>query len=544
MPPKRRKITDRLRLEKFLITGIVEPLTARTTTKTLAPYQQKVVNYMNNHTRLMVVHGTGSGKSFTSANIVNNYLNANASRIALVLAPGSVLPQLKDDILEVTGGNKRVFFMSYELMGMILNPTTHPDYVRLLSRYLNRTLVVCDEIHTVNDNDKKTMFKPLFDTLSQAHKMVIMSATPIKNKKKDLVPYMKLLRIAIPSNEDDYPQAFRGKVSVYTPPQRNVPYAAGQRHFPNLNVSNRNVVVKMTNANKNKILSKPINTYAKLRAVERNVFGNRNPKFETFLQIYTSRPGRTIVYFEEKKSVEEFVDYVKQVLPTAKVQKLIGGMSEGKKKSAVKNESVDIYAITSAGKVGLDFKGIRSIIFMEYPWTASDYWQIVGRGVRTASHNDPKYTNKSVKVYNLMYRSNPGNRRKFKNEIQLNKIQKKENLGKNVKAIFESVNINRNVRPSSVSPRRTRNTNTVARKINNNSYNIGGGHVYSTKNGKTTIVRGGVPYTPQNWSRRMNTPRVPRPPIPPRVPVTRSAVRVPANSLSRINVVTRRLGVS
>ena len=417
-------------------------------------------------------------------------------------------------------------------------------YVKLLSKYLSRTLVVCDEIHTVNDNEKKTMFKPLFQTLSLAHKMVIMSATPIKNTKKDLIPYMKLLRIKVPSREEDYENAFRGKVSVYDPPPRQGPYVSGQRHFPNLNVSNKNLVVKMTNANRNKILSQPINSYAKMRAVERNVFGNRNPKFEAFHGIYSHRPGRTIVYFEEKRSVDDFVDFVKLTMPNVNIQKLVGGMSETIKKRLVKNEGVDVYAITSAGKVGLDFKGIRTIIFMEYPWTASDYWQIVGRGVRTGSHNNPVYTNKSVKVYNLMYRAPVGKSTKFKNEVQLNRIHLKQNLGNQVKSKLSQVNIGK-IKLANNTPVRNRNNVPVARKINNTTYNIGDGRVYSIRKGKTSVMKGSVPYTPQNWTKRTGIPIVRRRPVVvASIKSKRNPISIKPESVTRINVLTRKLGVS
>lgn len=552
MPPRRRVLTDRLRLEKFLITGIVEPIPFnKRTTKVLSSYQSDVVNYMNTHTRLMIVHGTGSGKSFTGANIVNNYLNSSANKIALVIAPGSVLSQLKDDILEVTGGMKPVFFMSYELMGEILNPVTHPVYVRLLRKFLNNMLVVCDEIHSVNDNQKKKMFKPLFQTLADAHKMVIMTATPVKNKKKDLVMYMKLLKIPVPSNESNYEKAFKGKVSVYDPPQRQGPYVPGQRHFPNLNQSQRNVVVKITNQNKNRILRQPITSYSNMRAIERNVFGNRNPKFETFREIYLRNPGRTIVYFEEKKSADDFVKYVEQALPDLDIRKLIGGMSSTVKKNYVRNENVDIYAVTSAAKVGLDFKGISNIVFMEYPWTSADYWQIVGRGVRSGSHNSNKYRNKTVKVFNLMYRSQSNNRRKFKNEIQLNRIGFKQKLANNVKAGLKSYNnvtgvaAPRSSAPTAASTRPRRTLRSAPAAAGTNRFNIGNGRVYNISGSRPVVMHRGVAYTPQNWTRRVGAPRVQR--TQPTIRVPRSRRGPPSlkpESFSRIRNLTRSLGAS
>jgi superfamily II DNA or RNA helicase len=132
----------------------------------------------------MVVHGTGSGKSFTCANIVNDYLNSGGGgdKIALVIAPGGiVMNQLKDNVLEVTGPNKRTFFASYELIGDMFNPQKARTLIQLVHKYLDRMLVVCDEIHVVNDKNKGKMYTPILNLFAKAHKVVIMTATPIKN---------------------------------------------------------------------------------------------------------------------------------------------------------------------------------------------------------------------------------------------------------------------------------------------------------------------------------------------------------------------------
>lgn len=539
--------TDSQRLEKFLITGIVDPVRTRSPiqhdTRPLNQYQQIPVDYMRRHTRLMVVHGTGSGKSKTAGHIVDDYLVGN--KIALVIAPGSVMSQLRKNILAVTGLNKRVFFLSYELMGMMFSQRK-PQFRRLIQPWLSRMLVICDEIHTANDKENKMMFRPLFTIFSNAHKMVTMTATPIKNKLKDLVVYMKLLRITVPNSETDYARSFSGKVSVFYKPPRIGPYTVGRGNFPNLNTTNQNVVVRLQPVNRNRILSSRIRTYSQLRTIERQIFtGRNNPKFQKFEEIYNQRPLRSIVYFEEQNSVNDFMNYVHQRMPGVPIAKITGKESKAVRSRAINNMNIQIYAMTSAGKVGLDFKGINNVIFMEYPWTSSDYMQIVGRAVRTGSHN--AVPNKTVKVYNLMYRAPPRSSAKFKNEIELGKIKQKQNIGDQVKADLISVSIEQPTvrRLNTPSPRRVR-TPPEAVRLTPTTFSINPRTVYSTAAPRSVIIRG-VRYSPSNWTRRKGVrPHRPQPqPKPPRPPIVPRNVHIRNQNLRTIiNNNTRRMGVS
>ena len=542
-------MSNRLRLQKFLITGHVDPILKYPprTTKTPKAHQMVPINYMRNHRRLMVVHGTGSGKSFTCANIVNDYLNSGGGgdKIALVIAPGGiVMNQLKDNVLEVTGPNKRTFFASYELIGDMFNPQKARTLIQLVHKYLDRMLVVCDEIHVVNDKNKGKMYTPILNLFAKAHKVVIMTATPIKNTINDLRPYAKILNpgrtITNVSTND-----FNCKVSVYNPPARAGPYVPGRGNFPNLDMSEKNVNVQLSNANERNMLSKKVKTYSELRRLERNLFANRNPKFQAFASIYDKYPGRTIAYFEEQESVKDFVHFTKIAFPNAKVETIIGGISGVAKKRLVDNRSIDIYAVTSAAKVGADFKGIRNIVFFEYPWTAADYWQIVGRGVRTGSHNNATFTNKSVHVFNLMYRSKTGSTARFKNEIQLNKIQVKKNLGNQVMTDL----IGKSIERCSATTRRSpsparRRLNAPLRETVPGTYQINRGRLYKTVPKSVVVAGGGRMYDPSNWTRLLGVRAPAAATVTPRrrtITRTPRAVTPKPNAARRINAETLRI---
>jgi hypothetical protein len=253
------------------------------------------------------------------------------------------------------------------------------------------------------------------------------------------------------------------------------------------------------------------------------------------------------VYFEEKESVRDFVDFAKHTFPNAKVQTIVGGISGAAKKRLVDNRSIDIYAVTSAAKVGADFKGIRNIVFFEYPWTAADYWQIVGRGVRTGSHNNAIYTNKSVHVFNLMYRAPVGSQARFKNEIQLNKIQVKKNLGNQIMTDLIGKSIEKCGSSStrrSPSPQRRR-LNAPSREIAPGTYAVNRQTAYRTLP-RSAIVSRGRTFDPSNWTRLLGVRAAPpaaATPATPRRPVTRTprVVTPKPNAAKRMNTETSRI---
>jgi superfamily II DNA/RNA helicase len=304
-------------------------------------------------------------------------------------------------------------------------------------------------------------------------------------------------------------------------------------------------------ANRNTILRSKVHTYGQLRNIERQVFKNKiNPKFEAFYEIYRRRPGRTIVYFEEKKSVSDFVEFIRESMPpSVRVSTITSETTPAQKTRNMNNRNINIYAMTSAGKVGLDFKGIINVVFMEYPWTASNYAQIVGRAVRTGSHD--LFNRKDVKVYNLMYRAPAGHAARFKNELQLNRIQQKKNIGNLVKANLSQVSIETAgvTRPNTPSPARAA-TPRVAARLNKHTYAVSprGNTLYSTA-APRSIVRAGVKYSPSNWSKLSGVPRqllVP-PPQPPKTKRPRTARVATARNVAtrrRINAVTRAVGPS
>ena len=395
--------------------------------KPLKDYQERVVKTVERKRRFMVYHDTGTGKSLTAAHIANDYLK-NPNHIVLCITPAATLPGFAVEVLKVTG-NKKVFFLSYETVRDLFSKDKSPDIVRLFEKYLPNTMIICDEAHLI----KITETKPVFETLSKAHKMILMTATPVKNKLSDLIPYMKLLNPGIEVNINNYPSFFKGKISV-------VGKSTTNKNFPS-KLGPFNIPIRLNTNVSNNIRSKTMSSVSKAYALEQTVFNNHgiiNPKFKIFKKIFDSnRQRRSVVYFEQLSTLAAFEKFVEQQYPTLKLAVIKGDIRN--RNTLVKDLSFNIYAITSAGATGLDYKGINMIFFMEYPWTHSNYEQIVGRGIRRGSHLN--VNRKNVKIFNLFFQSPTNAKVKFIDEHRLARVQHKESISDQVKSELQKVSI-------------------------------------------------------------------------------------------------------
>ena len=115
-----------------------------------------------------------------------------------------------------------------------------------------------------------------------------------------------------------------------------------------------------------------------------------------------------------------------------------------------------VYLLTSAAKEGLDFKGVRTMIFMDYPWVPSDYNQIVGRARRYKSHMMLPKDERNVKVYEFAY-THPT--KKTLNVRSLNILSTKR---ARISAILDRLRLVSIEKQRCVAPKRRRvnNTNT------------------------------------------------------------------------------------
>jgi superfamily II DNA or RNA helicase len=438
---------------------------------TLKAHQQRVRSFMNTHDRLLVVHGTGSGKTLSGSFIAKDYIDENPTEhIVIFVTPLAVQGQFKRSFSTVMPGARGVYFTTYQGL------TTYLKKIYISRRetfksLMKNCMIIADEAHYITE--KTNISQVFYNVFKAADKVVLMTGTPIMNGEvTDLLPYAKILNPT--SNIDkknfkkNYTDYFKCKISIYL--DVNV------SKFPNL-LPTETIPIKFTNEQARKLNAyreakyqslawtgsfrrghKPGGGWAFNRNIySSNIFGNKNePKHEKFLNIYRSRPYKTIVFFRQYVTLEKFKSFLNKHRLKFKE---ISGKTQNKSE-LIKNDppnSKMIYLLTSSAKEGLDFKGVRSVIFMDYPWVPSNYNQIVGRARRYESHINLPTADRNVKVYELMY-THPNSSKKTLNTRSMNLVVNKKTKTNSIIASLKNVSIETQRCPNG--PRRTRSVRT------------------------------------------------------------------------------------
>ncbi len=426
---------------------------------TLKAHQQRVRNFMSTHDRLLVVHGTGSGKTLSGSFIAKDYLDENPTEnIVIFVTPAAVQDQFKRSFSTVQPGARGVYFTTYKGLTSYL----HKIYTSRRETFkglMSHCMIIADEAHYITE---KTHIAEVFhNILKAADKVVLMTGTPIMNGEiSDLFTYAKILNPTSTINAKDfkkkYTDYFKCKISIHLDVD-----PSNLTRFPRVLPTERKEI-KFTNEQAKKLNEYRLAKYQTLAwtgsfraghtagkgwAFNRNIysskiFGNQNePKHEEFLKIYRERPYKTIVFFRQYVTLNKFKSFLTK--NKLKYKELSGKTNN--KSALIKNDppnSKMIYLLTSSAKEGLDFKGVRTVIFMDYPWVPSNYNQIVGRARRYESHINLPTANQNIKVYELMY-THPNNSKKTLNSRSMNIVVNKKIKTNSIIENLKNVSIER-----------------------------------------------------------------------------------------------------
>ena len=150
----------------------------------LKPYQKLAAEYIKVHDRLLIVYGTGLGKTLTAVTMSQCFLDANPTAKVYWLSPPAILKA-----------------------GIIADELAKYEYIKNIDRYecysywnkeletkviSQNSLVICDEVHTLR-NKETNKFKRIYKFIKQAKKRILLSATPLVNKYSDIASLMELL---------------------------------------------------------------------------------------------------------------------------------------------------------------------------------------------------------------------------------------------------------------------------------------------------------------------------------------------------------------
>jgi superfamily II DNA or RNA helicase len=146
----------------------------------LMSHQIKVVDYMSSHKSLLVVHGTGCGKTLSALTVSQCYLDNFPKNKVIVVSPASLVKNFEKEIKKygsvITENYK---FYSFE------------GFVKENKIVCKDSMIIIDEAHNIRS--MKTRYSEIFKCVKNCDKLLLLTATPFVNSLLDFVPLINLL---------------------------------------------------------------------------------------------------------------------------------------------------------------------------------------------------------------------------------------------------------------------------------------------------------------------------------------------------------------
>ena len=169
----------------------------------LRPHQEKIVKYMRTHDGLLVVHGTGTGKTLTAVTISQCYLDDYPKRKVVFVGPASLLTNFRKELRKY-GVSPIDIITKYKFYSFdkFLNVTKGRSLNNIGKRTkinwplnpipLNNKLLIVDEAHNMR-NPRSSKSRALVKASFSADKRILLTATPFVNNMMDFVPLINMV---------------------------------------------------------------------------------------------------------------------------------------------------------------------------------------------------------------------------------------------------------------------------------------------------------------------------------------------------------------
>ena len=441
----------------------------------LKEFQKKAVKYIDNHSGLMLVYGTGVGKTLTAVTAGECFLDKNPNGKVVFVGPASLLTNFKQNLENYKNIKNPGAYHIYSFdKFMSLFKTHNPVDCK-------NTLMIIDEAHNYRNylqagGKLSKRFESAMDCAMAASKRLLLTATPFVNKFTDFISLINFLHgKKIVGNYAEYA---RGETEYFIPSDiskdsietlkkllkdkvdfidlgKDLNFPTVKEHFINIPmtleyqnkydklIEGQQLDWKFTNPNK---------FYnAHRRAV--NLAANNYYSLKLNKVIDKIRAGKAVIF---TNWIDFGVKPVKEILDKNNISYRVfsGKSSKNEKEQAVSlfnKDKIDALVITRAGGEGLDLKGVRNLLILDPVWHESGLLQIIGRAVRYKSHEHLPIDKRHVDVWKLVLINNgttnwkdPDNldRRYGSGDALLyNIIERKQKMNEEIIRILKSISI-------------------------------------------------------------------------------------------------------
>ena len=383
----------------------------------LRDLQIKVVQYMDEHNGLLVVHGTGCGKTLTAVTTTQCYLDKYPERGVVFVGPASLISNFQKEMKSYGIENdERYEFYSYD---------------KFMSEYkagrpisLKNKFLVVDEAHNLrNPKSKKTEI--IVKASIKSDKRLLLTATPFVNSLTDFIPLINMIygKMKVGTRK----QFYEGKVEEWLGKKIN---DENLRKFRNL-LEDKVDVEDCKNPEDfperiDHVIEVPMTLeyykrYARLVRGE-NVFdilfakpsmfynGYRRAVNKAGSEYFSSKIERALPILKKGHAIiyTNWIDF--GILPITKTLRkhnvtfktFFGDVPKQERQGIVdafNRDEFDVLILTKAGGEGIDLKGVRSVVVLDPTWNDAGLQQVIGRAIRYKSHAHLPPNQRNVNVY-------------------------------------------------------------------------------------------------------------------------------------------------
>ena len=382
----------------------------------LKKHQLKAVKFLNEERQngLILVHPTGYGKTLTAVVYSQCFLDKYPRNKVIFVGPSGLLNNFRKEMSVYGVLNKEKYELySYQKFHQLFNQ----DLINC-----RNNLLIVDEVHNLRNlalrNESKGISaKAVYKCAIFARKRLLLTATPFINDLMDfesLINFvyggMKIYKRTQLSEAIDLKKYLKNKVDFISlsPEDKKLfpTFKEEYKYIPMPKEYEQNYcrVIRGYKVEGTVFLNPSSFYNAHRRAVN---------KIGTDDEYLGMKMKTAIELIGDKKAVifSNWLKYglepIQKALKKAKIKSksFSGKDSESQKKKIVEEFNQDkfqVLIITSAGKEGLDLKGVRKLIVMDPVWNFAGIEQIKGRAVRMGSHLHLPEKERTVDIYYLI----------------------------------------------------------------------------------------------------------------------------------------------
>jgi len=418
-------------------------------------YQWRIAEYLRAHRGLLVFHTVGSGKTLTAILASQCYLDQFPNHRVVVITPAGLRDNFVKEMFQGFGNllhrNKYVFY-SFEKFARDSRAAKTEKDRDMLCR---NSLLIIDEVHNLrtmpgiyasSGKEKGIRTKEILDCAERAHRVLILSGTPIINDVSDLLVYYNMIRdtgspplLSTKALLDNDMEVWKCKLSFHSPPPNHQDFPSKEVHdiyidmTPEFEKRYDKMVEYITSSSfnqkqKHSSWRDPHKMAAFHNALRRATnrlesVPGESPKLQYLIsELEKHASGKTQKQKQKCIVFSNFLDSGNRLLERDLLAKNIpAGYIHGSMPLAERTRLVQRYndgdlhilLLSRAGGEGLDLKETNRVYLMEPAWNQAFLDQVIGRAVRYKSHREKGAV---VHVFSL-YLVKPSDR-KFFPEIQ------------------------------------------------------------------------------------------------------------------------------